>query len=313
MKVLVIGGTGHIGRFLVPMLEKEGHAVTCLTSGRSPAQFDQPVHNVQFITMKYSDSIKDGTLNAMIQEKRFDAIIDILQEQTPAVYSACKKAKVAQLVVCGSLWMFGRPKIVPTPEVPQTECPFPGYLKRFAEMRDTIAQSKRDGIAVSAIMPPNICGPGKIPVDGMGDRSLENHLAHRQGKPVFLPFPGTNLISPCDAEDIARGFYLAVMQREKSAGEIFNVGSAYALTVERFIQTYAEIYKVTIPIQWVSPEKYMTEISPNLGDHFHFLEHMCPDISKIRSRLGYSPRYTPEETMERAVRWMEKELPEFAK
>lgn len=30
---------------------------------------------------------------------------------------------------------------------------------------------------------------------------------------------------------------------------------------------------------------------------------MCPDISKIR-KLGYEPRYTPEESMERAVAWM---------
>jgi len=32
--------------------------------------------------------------------------------------------------------------------------------------------------------------------------------------------------------------------------------------------------------------------------------HMLPDISKIRVALGYRPRYTPEQTMERAVAWM---------
>ncbi|NLE29728.1 MAG: NAD(P)-dependent oxidoreductase [Phycisphaerae bacterium] len=314
MKVLVIGGTGHIGRFLVPMLDAEGHDVVCLTSGRSAAKFDRPLNKVQFVTMKYSESIQDGTFGKMLDEKRFDTVIDVLQEQTPAVYLACKKKEVGHLVVCGSLWMFGRPKIVPTPEIPQTECPFPGYLKRFSQMQDTIALSRREGgPAVTAIMPPNICGPGKVPIDGMGGRSVEVHLSHRRGEPVILPFPGTNLIGPCDAEDIARAFYLAVMQREKSGGEIFNVGSAYALTAERFIQTLAQIYKTTIPIQWVSPERYMTEISPDLGDHFHFLEHMCPDISKIRLLLGYGPRYTPQETLERAIRWMEKEMPEFAK
>jgi len=34
---------------------------------------------------------------------------------------------------------------------------------------------------------------------------------------------------------------------------------------------------------------------------------MCPDLTKIRTKLGYVPRYTPEETMERAVAWMRAE------
>jgi nucleoside-diphosphate-sugar epimerase len=34
---------------------------------------------------------------------------------------------------------------------------------------------------------------------------------------------------------------------------------------------------------------------------------MQPDISKAQRLLGYKPRYTPEETMTRAVEWMYKE------
>jgi nucleoside-diphosphate-sugar epimerase len=103
---------------------------------------------------------------------------------------------------------------------------------------------------------------------------------------------------------VARGFFCAIKNREAASGEIFNVGSAYALTAEKFIQTYAGIYGTTIPIRLVPPEKYANEIMPDPGANFHFLEHMCPDISKISSRLEYRPRYTPEQTMERAVRWM---------
>ena len=31
---------------------------------------------------------------------------------------------------------------------------------------------------------------------------------------------------------------------------------------------------------------------------------MCPDIRPLQERLGYQPAYTPEQAMERAVRWM---------
>lgn len=138
----------------------------------------------------------------------------------------------------------------------------------------------------------------------MGGRDLDVHRAHQAGRPVVLPFPGTTLIGPCDAEDVARGFHCAIRNPSAAAGEMFNVGSAYALTAEQFIRTYADIYGVTIPIRYVSPETYLREVNPDLGANFHFLEHMCPDLTKITTRLGYRPAYTPEQTMARAVEWM---------
>ena len=122
-----------------------------------------------------------------------------------------------------------------------------------------------------------------------------------------LPELGAVLIGPCDAEDVARGFFLSALQPEASAGEIFNVGSAYALTARRFVEVYGEIYGSTIPIEWMSWKTYAEEISPDPGSNYHFRGHMCPDISKIRSALGYAPRHTPEETMARAVDWMRRE------
>ncbi len=86
--------------------------------------------------------------------------------------------------------------------------------------------------------------------------------------------------------------------------EIFNVGTRYAITVKNFVEEYGKIYNVEIPIKWVSWKEYSEKITPQIGASFHFKAHMCPDISKISKKLGYQPKYTPEETMERAVRWM---------
>ena len=85
------------------------------------------------------------------------------------------------------------------------------------------------------------------------------------------------------------------------------MGSAYALTARRFVEVYGEIYGSTIPIEWMSWKTYAEEISPDPGSNYHFRGHMCPDISKIWSALGYTPKHTPEETMARAVDWMRTE------
>ena len=299
MKILVIGGTGHIGGFLTSLLMEDGHHVVVMTSGRT-----SPRNRIELVAMRYQVALQDGSFQALLRQRNFDGVIDILQMDIGSVYSACVENGVSHLIACGSLWMFGRPKIVPTPELVQTDCPFEGYRKRLQELERTLERSKTCPCAFSAIMPPNICGPGKIPLDGRGGRSIDVHRSHQRGEEVILPFPGTNLVGPCDAEDVARGFVCAIGNRQAAAGEIFNVGSAYALTSEKFLQTYAGIYGSTIPIRWVSPETYAREILPEMSANFHFLEHMCPDISKASSRLGYRPRYSPEQTMERAVRWM---------
>jgi len=305
LRVVIIGGTGHIGRFLTRMLVDDGQQVVVVSSGRTPADTEHTsAGGVEFAHLRYPGTLADGTFKSLLREKRPDAVVDILQSDTKRAYSRCLEEGVRHLVLCGSVWMFGRPKVVPTPEATQTECPFEAYRLRYVDMLRAVERSENGGLAVTGVMPPNICGPGKIPLDGMGGRSIEAHRAHRRGGNVILPFPGTNLIGPCDAEDVAQGFFRAIKNREAAAGHILNVGSSYALTAERFIKTYADIYGTRIPIEYVSAESYVRDVSPDLGSYYHFLEHMCPDISRISSLLGYRPRYTPEETMERAVKWM---------
>jgi len=79
--------------------------------------------------------------------------------------------------------------------------------------------------------------------------SLEVHKEHSQGREVVLPDGADCLISPCDAEDIADCFVRAVYNCDAAAYQIFNVGSAYALTAAEFVRTYGQIYSVDIPIR----------------------------------------------------------------
>lgn len=303
MKVLVIGGTGHIGSFLVPMLSDVSEAVAVVSSkgkGLDEAGWD----NVQILHGRYARDDRDWC--EFISNQEFNVLIDILGADVPNTYEAAK-ARCKHYIACGSLWMFGPPKVVPTPEKTQGPCQFAGYAQRYDELLSTRKQARRDGVMFTAIMPPNICGPNKIPLDGHGGRSLEAHKAHMRGEPVKLAKGCNNLIGPCDAEDIAQGFFLAACQGEAAAGEIFNVGSEYSLTAPEFIEGYGQIYGSKIPIEYVSHDEFYGSVLPDVGAYTHFSQHMLGDISKIRSKLSYEPKYTPEETMERAVGWMKRE------
>lgn len=302
MKILVIGGTGHVGSHLVPILLAQGHDVAIGSRGKTKVPENSPVKGARFVTC---DTHNVESLKALAETESFDTIVDF-PGTAWNVWQAFSD-KVGHIIACGSLWMFGYPHFVPTPEMTQETCVFEGYERRYQQIIDMLADSRRHKAAFTAIMPPNICGPGKIPLDTLGGRDIEVHKANMRGETVYLPEGPEALISPCDAADLAQLFALAANNRIAAAGQIFNGGSGYALTSTQFVNTMAHIYGSQIPIEYVPWKKYRDEISPDVGYWWHFYAHMCPDISKARALLGYEPEFTPEETLLRAVNWMRDE------
>ena len=298
MKVMVIGGTGHVGTFMVPKLIEAGMDVVVVGSGKTPLPKAKVWEKVKYLGCNVNDP---DELDKLAEE-----VPDVVIDMPGSVWNVYRKLKSVSkhLIACGSVWMFGEARVVPTPELTQNSCVFDGYQKRYSEILKLIEISQKDGIAFTAIMPPNICGPGKIPIDCLGGRSLDLHRNHADGKEVVLPDGPDALIGPCDAEDIADCFVKAVLNRDKSAYQIFNVGSAYALTATELVNAYSEIYNVKIPIKRIPWNEYVANVSPDIGYWWHFKAHMCPDISKAKKLLGYQPQYTPEQTLCRAVEWM---------
>lgn len=306
MRIVVIGGTGHIGGHLVPMLVRDGVETVVIARGMSELPPESEWKRVRIEQGTYrgeGDAAWAKVLSGALREG--DTLIDIIGNDLSATYEIARQRDCHHVIACGSIWMLGTPRRVPFVDVSHTPCCFQGYADRWS----VILEMQRRGIAgqgplFSAILPPNICGPGKIPLDTVGDRDIEVHRALSAGKPVMLPEGPEALIGPCDAEDIARAFYLAAIQPHRAAGEIFNVGADYALTASEFVATYGRIYGVRIGIQRVTWQYFAEKVVPDPGARYHFEAHMCPDISRLRQRLGFAPRYTPEQTMWRAVQWM---------
>lgn len=302
MKILVIGGTGHVGTFLVPKLVAEGHEVYVGTRGNKKPSDKQLFEGTKFIVC---DSGNEESLQRL-KEYQFDTVVDF----PGTAYNVWEvlKDSISHLVVCGSLWMYGYPHIVPTPEgACQEEGPFGGYNVRYKQIKQMIEEAKSQKAAVTSIMLPNICGPGKIPIDQYGGRDLEKHLEMMEGKKVYVPDGPECLIGPCDAQDIASLFDLAINNRDIAANQMFNAGAEYSIPITDFVKAYADIYGVDIPIEKVSWEKYIGEVNPQIGAWWHFYAHMLPDITKAKNLLGYAPKYTPEQSMRRAVQWMRAE------
>jgi nucleoside-diphosphate-sugar epimerase len=300
MRIIVIGGTGHIGGFLVPKLVELGHEVTVATRGRRPAPTGPAWKSVHLLT------IPPETGPAFLAQQNPEVLIDIVQADATANYEAMRET-VEHFIYCGSLWMLGSPQIVPTPEVRFGPALSKSYQPRMDELCELQRRCRRDDVAFTAVLPPNIAGPGKIPLELSGGRDLAVHTGYARGEAVTL-FEGCGtLIGPCDAEDVAQVFWRAAEHRDAAAGEFFNAGSTHALPAPEMAEVYGDIYGVHLPVRFVPFETFVNEVMPEPGANTHFLHHMCPDISKAAERLGYCPRHTPAEALGRAVEWMRHE------
>lgn len=309
MRVVIIGGTGHIGGHLVPMLVRDGNDVIIISRGKSVVPDSAEWSKVRFEHLSYTENGTgssgswSNSLKNILREG--DTLIDIIGTDLATTYATARDRGVGHVIACGSVWMLGMPRRVPCTEITQSPLWDEGYTARWKIIRETLHRSiAGDGPPFTAILPPNISGPGKIPLDTLGGRDIAVHRALAAGQTVLLPEGPDVLIGPCDAEDVARPFCLAVRQPWRAAGEIFNVGSAYALTAGEFVAVYGQIYGVRIPVRRVPWKHFAEQVVPDPGARYHFEAHMYPDISKVRQRLGYNPHYTPEQSLSRAVAWM---------
>ncbi len=303
-KILVIGGYGHIGRFLVPRLVRSGWQVTAMTRGNKPAPDTDAWRGLthRHLVRDYQDLTKNQQWKGLLEDAGCNVVIDILGRNAPAIWQACPAA-VSHLVVCGSAWMYGPPRQVPTPERTQADFPFEAYRTRYQHLLELLATQDK-GPAVSGVMPTNIAGPGKIPIEPYGGRELAIHKAMASGLEIVLPYDGLMLVHPSDAEDIAEVFALVAEQPDKAAGRMFNAASPYAVTYADLVSIYSRIHGQEIPVRAVEWEEFDLIVRPTPDQRYHHEAHMCADITAARQTLGYEPKYTCEQALERAVEWM---------
>src|SRR5215204_626949 len=156
MNVCVIGGTGHIGSHLVPMLVQHSAAVTVIARGRAPVPAGTPWESVRLAHSEYAAGDSGWRQDLRDAAAGADVLIDLLGIDLAGCYDAA--AGVCRHVVgCGSAWMLGTPRRVPCPPQSQGEFWGDAYARRWRVIEDVLRRSTAGGPAFTAILPPNIC------------------------------------------------------------------------------------------------------------------------------------------------------------
>src|SRR5262245_52719184 len=117
MRTVVIGGTGHIGTYLVPGLVRAGHHAVVISRGSRRAYTDHPVwRDVETVACDREAAEADGSFGSFVAGLRPDAVVDLMCF-TPTQAEQLVGALDGQHVVqTGSVWSYGPSTLVPTTE-----------------------------------------------------------------------------------------------------------------------------------------------------------------------------------------------------
>jgi nucleoside-diphosphate-sugar epimerase len=216
------------------------------------------------------------------------------------------RGRVEHLVHCGSIWMHGISLKVPVTEDAGTE-PFGDYgVQKAAIARLLREETEGGGLVTTSLHPGHISGPGWPVINPVGnlDPTVWQRLA--AGEQLAIPGLGTELMHHVHADDVAQAFELAVQHRTEAAGQAFNVTAASALNVRGFATIAAGWFGREADLRSVSWEEFRATTTPELADSSwaHLYRSQCMSIDKARSRLGYQPRYQPEDAAREALSWL---------
>ncbi|MGQ9662885.1 MAG: NAD-dependent epimerase/dehydratase family protein [Kiritimatiellia bacterium] len=314
MKILVIGGTGHIGSFLVPRLVREGHEVTVVA--RNPVSrysSDDPAWaQVKWELVDRRATESDGTWRSRLEALEADVVVDLIcytVAQNQVMIEAFR-GRIAHFLHCGSIWAYG----------PSRRVPYLEHYPRKPACQYGVEKAAIEEVLMNAHVredfPATVIHPGHIsssrwkiidPQGGYGNLRTYRRLA--RGETVFLPDLGLPALHHVHADDVARLFHAAICHREAAVGQSFSAVSPYGMTLRACCEFAAGWFGKEAKLAFV-PLEQMKEKADDENTfkciRDHVLNSVVASLEKAARLVGFRPRFTTEdifvETLEEMLR-----------
>src|SRR5690242_15024934 len=148
MRIVIIGGSGHVGTYLVPRLVAAGHEVIALSRGqREPYQPHTAWRSVDQVATDRAAEEAGGAFGARVRNLRPDVVIDMIcftldsaRQMVEALHG-----RVQHFLHCGTIWVHGPSVQVPTTEE-QPRRPFGEYgIQKAAIEAYLLEEARRNG------------------------------------------------------------------------------------------------------------------------------------------------------------------------
>ncbi|MES2459190.1 MAG: NAD(P)-dependent oxidoreductase [Armatimonadota bacterium] len=309
MRVVIIGGSGHVGTYLVPKLVAAGHEVVAVSRGqRDPYQAHGAWSAVEQHTIDRKAAEAAGTFGTQIRELRPDAVMDLICFTLPSALQMVEalRGTVQHFLHCGTIWVHGPSAVVPTTEA-QPRKPFGEYgIQKAAIEEYLMDEARRTGFPATVLHPGHIVGPGWAPLNPAGHFNPAVFTELAAGGELALPNLGLETVHHVHADDVAQAFERALTHWRASVGESFHIVSPGAMTLRGYAEAVAAWFgqpsRLTF-LPWEEWRATVTETEAN-ATWEHISRSPNCSIAKAERLLEYRPRYSSLEGVFEAMPWL---------
>ncbi len=297
MRIVVIGGTGHIGTFLIPQLVAGGHDVILISRGqRRPYRSLGGWSQVRTAVVDREAEDGAGTFGETVARLEAEVVVDLIcfAEDSARQLGEALEGRVQHLLHCGTIWVHGPSAAVPTSEdAPRRPLDEYGVAKAAIE-RYLLNRARSGGVPSTVIHPGHITGPGWIPINPAGNLDLDVFQDLADGNTVTLPNLGMETLQHVHAADVAGVFLAAIANRSVAVGESFHAVAPGAMTLRGYAEAVAGWFGRDADLAFLPWERW-SRVVP--GDHAaitwdHLTHSPHCSMDKTTRLLGFRPKYS---------------------
>ncbi len=309
MKVVIIGGAGHIGTYLVPRLVEAGHEVVNISRGqRGPYQPHSTWKAVQAVPADRDADEARGVFGQRVQDLKPDVVIDLIcfAEASARQLVEALQGRVQHFLHCGTIWVHG-PTVQPPTTEEQPRRPFGEYgIQKAAIEAYLLDQSRRFGFPATVLHPGHIVGPGWEPLNPAGHFNPKVFTRLARGEPLTLPNLGMETVRHVHADDVSQAFMQAMAHRSAAVGESFHVVSPAALSLRGYAEAMAAWFGCPADLRFLPWEAWKATVSDEeaAATWDHIAHSPCCSIAKAERLLDYHPRYSSLQAVQESVTWL---------
>jgi UDP-glucose 4-epimerase len=307
MKVLVTGGMGFIGSYLVDNLVKNGDEVYVLDDFSGVEKNSSPLNDVKKFNLTKGSILDEQLVTSLIgkvstcyhlaaslgvgkiNQDPFGAF-EVNFKGSEIVLKAAAHFGVRTLVASSSE-IYGKNSMVPLSEdsdrlLGQTNINRWSYSEAKAlDELYAFELNRKVLFPVSIARFFNTVGPGQNGSYGMVlPRFVKAAISNQ---PLTVYGDGTQSRTFCSVTDVVNALVL-LMDSNEGIGQAFNIGSTNEITITELAQ---KVIKLTNSTSEIIYRKH----SEVFGDHFEEPQRRVPDISKIKKVAGWQPKQSLDE------------------
>ena len=305
-RIVVIGGSGHVGSYLLPALVERGHDVVNVSRGiATPYRPHWTWNRIEHVTLDRRAEEEAGRFGVKIAALEPDIVVDMISFELPSTQQLVEalRGRVEHYLCCSTIWVYGRYVSVPSTEA-EPPNPIDSYGTNKAAIESWLLhQARVTGFPATCFRPGHIVGEGWPPINPLGNTNLDVFSLIARGDELVLPNLGLEMLHHVHADDVAQWVIRAIENRSACIGDVFNTVSAHALTMRGYAEAVYQWFGKAPRLAFMPFDEWMLTLKGKDAEvsRGHVIRSSCHSIEKSRERLGYTPRYTSLDAVRESV------------